>query len=197
MNTSIATWTPFQSFWSSPWSIPLRGACNWLQRKPGPVVPDTPDALAPSWVRPLCLQRLIGKAIRDRIAWNRQYPDRAAFLYPEDSIPVWTEISWTPYSRAALRSWSDEWLLIFFPMELERLQRLIQTPPSLLGEELWTRAALGACQHLAQMYHELRRRYHAKDARLLMHRLFEGYVFWEPPSEEREAPAVEETRVGD
>ena len=67
----LSTWTPFQSFWSSAWSAPLRDACVWLKQVPGPVVPATPDTLAPGWIRPLCVQREIGKAIAARLAWLR------------------------------------------------------------------------------------------------------------------------------
>ncbi|HEY7357216.1 MAG TPA: hypothetical protein VH590_12140, partial [Ktedonobacterales bacterium] len=140
----MSTWTPFQSFWSSPWAASLRAACVWLKREPAPVVPATPDSLAPGWIRPLCLQRQIGKAIAARLAWMRQHPDQAAFLFPETSIPGWTRFFWTPYERRALRSWSDEWLLFHFQLEVERLLRIMQTPPALIGEEDWTLAALGA-----------------------------------------------------
>ncbi len=99
----MSTWTPFQSFWSSPWAAALRASCIWLQREPAPVVPDTPDSLAPDWIRPLCLQRWVGQAIAKRLAWMRQHPDQAAFLFPETSIPGWARFFWTPYERRALR----------------------------------------------------------------------------------------------
>jgi hypothetical protein len=120
---------------------------------PGPVVPATSDALAPSWIRPLCVQREIGKTIAARLARMRAHPDASAYLAYDYTIPLWTQAGWTPYTASALRTWSDEWLLLHFQIEAERLLRILQTPPALLGEEVWTRAALGACEHLAQIYH--------------------------------------------
>ncbi|HEU5370083.1 MAG TPA: hypothetical protein VFU69_16550 [Ktedonobacterales bacterium] len=187
----MSTWTPFQSFWSSPWAASLRAACVWLKREPAPVVPDTPDSLAPGWIRPLCLQRQIGKAIAARIAWMRAHPDQAAFLYPEDSIPGWTRFFWTPYQRQALRSWSDEWLLFHFQLEVERLLRIMQTPPALIGEEDWTLAALGACGHLAQVYHEFTRRYWVRRVRSFVGDVLHAYVTWEGPRPAAPAPSAQ------
>jgi hypothetical protein len=178
---------PFNSFWSSPWSAPLRGACHWLKREPAPVVPATPDALAPGWLRPLSLQRQIGQAIGWRLKWMREHPDHATFLFPTDSIPVWHDFGWQPYGRGVLRTWSDEWLNLHFVMEFERLLRIIQTPPRLMGEETWTRAALDACQHLAQVYHEFRRRYSSRRVRWFVRRVLEEYISWEPAPESEAA----------
>ncbi len=132
----LSTWTPFQSFWSSPWSAPLRNACVWLTQVPGPVVPHTPDALAPGWIRPLCVQREIGKAIAARLKWQRQHPDAAGYLYDEITIPLWTQAGWTPYAQSALHAWIDERLLLLGQVETERLLRILQAPPKLLGEEV-------------------------------------------------------------
>ncbi|HEY7358721.1 MAG TPA: hypothetical protein VH590_19700, partial [Ktedonobacterales bacterium] len=120
------------------------------------------------------------KAIAARLAWMRQHPDQAAFFFPETSIPGWTRFFWTPYERRALRSWSDEWLLFHFQLEVERLLRIMQTPPALIGAEDWTRAALGACGHLAQVYHELKRRYGVRAVRRALRDLLYASVRWAP-----------------
>ena len=180
---SFASTVPFTSFWSQSWSVPLRAACVWLRRTPPPVVPFTPNRLAPGWLRPLCLQREVGQAVGARLTWMRAHPDQAGYLYPTDSIPCWSRDAWIPYERGALRVWTDEWLLVLFQMEVERLLRIVQTPPALLGEEVWTRAALGACEHLAQLYREFRRRYQARPVRLFVRRVLRAYVCWECPRE--------------
>jgi hypothetical protein len=76
---------------------------------------------------------------------------------------------------------SDEWLLSCFLVELERLQRVIETPPELVGER-WTRAALGCCEHLTQIYHEFKRRYKARATRSFIGAL-QDYIIWQCPDE--------------
>src|SRR5579871_4300116 len=108
---SFASTLAFQSFWSQSWSAPLRGACRWLTRVPAPVVPSIPEALAPGWLRPLCFQREVARAIRDRLAWLRAHPDQAAMLSQDDSLPCWSEVDWMPYGRGGLRLWRDVMVL--------------------------------------------------------------------------------------
>ena len=113
-----------------------------------------------------------------------EHPDQGTFLYPVDSMPLWTEEGWTPYAQAALHRWSDEWLVTHFLTEVERVLWLVQVPPTLMGEEVWTRAVLGSCQHLAQVYHEFRRRYKARKVRRFVREALLDYIYWEP----KEAP---------
>jgi len=177
---SFASSIPFQSFWSQSWSEPLRSACVWLKRDPAPVVPHIPETLAPGWLRPLCFQREVARAVRDRRAWMRAHSDQAADLAPQEAIPVWTRVAWTPYGRGVLRRWSDEGLVDQFHLEVERLLRISEAPPRLLGEEVWTQAALGTCEHLAQLYRELRRRYGARAVRQALRDALTRYVCWTP-----------------
>ena len=72
-------------------------------------------------------------------------------------------------------------MLELFQIEMERLLRIIQAPPALLGEAVWTRAALGTCEHLAQLYHEFRRRYNARGIRVCVQQILRAYVTWEGP----------------
>ncbi|HLW02627.1 MAG TPA: hypothetical protein VKT82_28495 [Ktedonobacterales bacterium] len=183
---SFASTLAFQSFWSQSWSAPLRLACHWLTRDPAPVVPSIPEALAPDWLRPLCFQREVARAIRDRLAWLRAHPDQAAMLYNLDSLPCWSEVDWTPYGRGVLRSWKDERLLEHAQLEVERLLRIMLAPPRLLGEEDWTHAALGTCEHLAQLYRELRRRCGAHAVRVALRHLLTSYVCWVPEQDNEE-----------
>jgi hypothetical protein len=187
---SFASTLAFRSFWSQSWSATLRSSCRWLRRDPAPVVPTIPEALAPGWLRPLCFQREVARAIRDRLAWLRANPDQSAMLYLLESLPCWTAEDWTPYRRGVLRAWGDEWLVEQVQIEVERLLRIVDTPPALLGEEVWTHAALGTCERLAQLYRELRRRCGARATRVALRRLLTGYVYWFP-QEEAEASAPE------
>jgi hypothetical protein len=180
---SVVSTIPFASFWSSPWAAPLRESCVWLQRQAAPVVPPTPDRLVPDWLRPLCFQREIGRTIRARLANARRDARYAATLYAYASQPTWGAEDWRPYGRGVLRSWSKERLLEHFQMELERLLRIMQTPPALLGEAVWTHSALGTCEHLAQLYQEFRRRYGARRTRRFMCKVLTGYAWWFPAEE--------------
>src|SRR5262245_35760196 len=51
---------------------------------------------------------------------------------------------------------------------VERLLRIADAEPALVGLTAWTCAALCACEHLAQLYTELKRRYKAAQARALV-----------------------------
>ncbi len=188
-SASIASTIPFVSFWSSPWAAPLRASCVWLTRVPAPVVPPTPDRLAPGWLRPLWVQREVGRAIRARLANMRQYASYTATLYAYASLPTWGAEDWRPYGRGVLASWSDERLLEHFQMEVERLLRIMQAPPALLGAEVWTRCALGTCEHLAQLYQQFRRRYGARRTRRFVRKFLITYVWW-TPAETPEAATV-------
>ena len=186
---SFASTVPFQSFWSSSWSAPLRAACVWFKRQPAPVVPKTADALTPGWLRPLCVQRMVGQAVCDRLAWLRAHPDLAASLYPDEAPPGWDRGDWIPYDYGTLRRLSDEWLLLLFQINVERLLHTVRMPPALVGEERWTRSALGTCEHLAQLYREFRRRYQARATRKFVQHVLNLYVVWEGPVKPSE-PAV-------
>ena len=107
-------------------------------------------------------------------------------------FPSGREAGWTPFAQSALRAWSDERLLLLFQVETERLLCILQAPPKLLGEAVWTRAALGPCEHLAQVYHEFRRRYGARAVRRFVRRALVEYIYWEPPREAFEATAEAE-----
>jgi hypothetical protein len=191
---SYASTLAFRSFWSQSWSAPLRSACRWLKRAPAPTVQPIPEALAPGWLRPLCFQREVARAIRDRLAWLRAHPDQTADLYPQQAIPVWTETAWTPYERGVLRGWEDIALLERVQLEVERLLRIIETPPALLGEEVWTHALLGTCEHLAQLYRELRRRCGARAVRVALRRMLTSYVCWTPEDEGEPADEMGDER---
>src|SRR6185437_1852657 len=173
---SFADTIPFQAFWSQSWSAALRASCCWLTRLPGPNVPRLPDALAPGWLRPLCFQRVIANAVQARLAWRRAHPDAPPYVLEDGSSPAWDRAAWTPYDPRGLRGCRDEALLARFQVDLERLLRVMETPPDLPGIEVWTRAAMGACERLAQLYQELLRRCGMQAARRVVRRLLARYV---------------------
>jgi hypothetical protein len=97
-----------ESFWSAPWSVPLRCACRWLA--PEEQTRADSDASAPRWLRPLCVQRWVGQAVRDRLAWMQAHPEAAFYRYSgssnerqDQSIPCWTPQATVPYERQTLR----------------------------------------------------------------------------------------------
>ena len=140
------------SFWSAPWSVPLRCACRWLE--PEEQTRADSDASAPRWLRPLCVQRWVGQAVRDRLAWMQAHPEAACYRYggsnnerQDRSIPCWTAEATVASARETLRGVTEESLLWGWNVEVERLLRVSEAPPSLLGEETWARAALRASVH--------------------------------------------------
>ncbi|HLV97823.1 MAG TPA: hypothetical protein VKT82_04015 [Ktedonobacterales bacterium] len=146
-------------------------------------MPSIPQALAPGWLRPLWLQREVGRAVAARLAWMRAHPDQAAMLHAEDAPSSWSSDDWTPYDRRCLRLWSDEWLAFWWEVNTERLLLLVRVPPALMGEDLWTHVLLGTCEHLAQLYHQFRKRYGARATRRFVRDTLNNYVCWEPKKE--------------
>ncbi len=59
----------------------------------------------------------------------------------------------------------------------------MQEPPGLVGDDDWTRATLGASEHLAQVYHELRRRHNAARARCIVREALRCFVAWQREGE--------------
>jgi hypothetical protein len=187
------------SFWCTPWSETLRNACVWIARFGPPISGKQPDEDAPNWLRPLCLQRWVGKAIAARLAWMREHPERAAYCYGPESEPCWEPVAWVRYDWRCLRALAVETLLYIFGMEVERLLRIVQEPPALVGDADWTRAALGASEHLAQVYAELRRRQppgkgqsKAIRARFILREELRRYVTWEREETAAAAEAIRE-----
>jgi len=171
------------TFWCLPWSLPLRTACHWLRRQPVTVAPPDPLPSAPRWLRPLFLQRWVGQAVLDRRRWQHAHPDAAPYRYREESTPCWLGRPPSVYDSFILWAIREETLLEWWNIDVERLLRIIETPPALVGVEEWTQAVLGACGHLAQLYRELKRRRKAKAARAMLREALQAFVVWERDGE--------------
>jgi hypothetical protein len=169
------------SFWATPWSETLRGACIWLARMGQPITAHRPDAEAPPWLRPLCVQRWVGQAIAARLAWVGERTDEAVYRFGHESEPCWTEVAWMSYDRQCLRELSEKSVIWLFGVEVERLLRVAQEAPALVGDADWTRAALGASEHVAQLYGELKRRYKAMQARAILREDLRVFLAWARP----------------
>ena len=166
-------------FWMTPWSQPLRDTCIWLKRFGRPISGKRPNRLAPNWLRPLFFQRWVAQAIAARLAWIEAHADQPAYRFGCESEPGWTAVAWASYDRRCLRDLPEETLLGIFGREVERLLRIMQEPPGLVGDDDWTRATLGASEHLAQVYHELRRRHNAVRARYILREELRRFVTWQ------------------
>ena len=159
-----------------------------LVRRSGPVVPPLPDALAPDWLRPLCLQRQLAKAVQARLAWRKAHPKAPNYWAEKWTSPDWDQDAWTPYNVRWLHGYSVEGLTARFQIDLERLVRIMEVPPSVLGAAIWTHSALGSCERLAQLYQEVLRRYGALGHAALCARLLDSYICWEPAPQPAAAP---------
>jgi len=108
-----------------------------------------------------------------------RHPDAAAYRHPDDSAPIWEALVPAPYERGWLRTFEEEdydWLARF---EAERLMRLLDVPPVLVGQEEWTAAVLSIAEHLGRLYREMKRRQRAMRARALLHSALAQFVVWE------------------
>jgi hypothetical protein len=171
------------AFWSAPWSVPLRSACHWLT--PAEQTRVSPATKAPRWLTPLCVQRWVGKAIAARFAWMRDHPEAALYRYsgPADegdpSIPCWTTKGTVSYGWLCLEEATEAQILKRWAVEVERLLHTCEAPPALVGEDFWALAALRICEHLNQLYTELKRRHKAMRARTLIREALSQYITWD------------------
>jgi len=163
-------------FWLLPWSAPLRAALAW---GPDPDrFPPVGPPIAPRWLKPLCVQRWVGQAVAARVAWLRQQGGAAPYRFGEDSLPEWHPFHLERYVWRPLHELEETSLRWLLGMEVERLLRLIDLPPQEIGEGAWVAASLAVYAHVAQVYHELRRRYKTRRAREIVReelRLFETW----------------------
>ncbi len=172
----LADTAHFITFWLTPWSAPFRAACLWFTPDTQPLQGRKPNKVAPWWVRPFFVQQWVGEAIAARLAAD---PDTCAYRFGRESEPVWKASAWARYPRAILRQLREETLLGIWGMEVERLLRIAQEHPCLVGQMEWTGAALCASEHLAQLYAELKRRFKAERARALLREELRRFVEWE------------------
>jgi len=170
------------SFWSSAWAVPVRSACRWLT--PEVKRRAEPGVSMARRLGPQCLQQWVGQAIQDRFAWLKAHPDAAHFRHPDESAPCWEALVPAPYARGKLRALEDEWDFAWYcRFEVERLLRLLDYPPALVGEDEWTAAVLDLCARLNRVYGELKRRYRAQRAREIVREALRQFVVWDDPSE--------------
>ena len=69
--------------------------------------------------------------------------------------------------------------------EVERLLRIVRELPALIGEDIWASAALSACEHVAQVYAELKRRHKAMRARAMLREELRRFITWQRDGEAR------------
>ena len=69
--------TDLVDFWLMPWSEPLRNACCWIALFGAPLHGKKPDKDAARWLKPLFMQRWVGQAVADRLAWVKAHPEAA------------------------------------------------------------------------------------------------------------------------
>ncbi|HEU5369953.1 MAG TPA: hypothetical protein VFU69_15880 [Ktedonobacterales bacterium] len=175
----LFTTDDYASFWYAPWAAPLRAACVDLPEPPLP----RPAALpaTPRWLKPLCVQRLVGKAVAERAAWYRAHSDQPPIYYfDNESEPWWTEIAAASYDCECLCELREGTLRWILGMEAERLLRIMQVAPACVGVDAWARAVLGVCEHVSQLYDELKRRHKAMRARAIVREELLSVLHWRP-----------------
>ncbi len=179
--------TDLADFWVMPWSEPLRNACCWIALLGAPLQGKKPDKEAARWLKPLFLQRWVGQAVADRMAWVRAHPEARGDRFGEESDPGWREEGWAPPERRCLRRLCEEELLRRVAVEAERLARIAEEAPALVGGGHWTEVTLASCAEVARLYAELKRRHHAARARALLREELRQFVAWTDDAAEGDA----------
>ena len=172
------------NFWLTPWSKPIREACESVVKDGPPLSGKAPNSVAPWWVRPFFLQQWVIEAIIARLAWLKAHPAVPEERFDWETKTDWKRVVWTFADPWELREWNEATLRAFFIMEVERLQRILGESPRLVGDVYWTLAAMVSCAHLAQYYHELRRRGTPQAARAMLRADLRQFVTWQPGQEE-------------
>jgi hypothetical protein len=167
-------------FWRLPWSAPLRAALFW-QADPDQFPTAEPIPVVPGWLRPLVVQRLVGQAVAARAAWQETHLCLEPYRFGNESEPDWHETNLLRYGRCLGRL-SEELQRWILGMEVERILRLVQLPPSELGQGAWVAAVLAACEHVAQVY-QVWRRYRAARAREMLREELQRFLDWRSPAE--------------
>jgi hypothetical protein len=167
-------------FWLLPWSQPFRALCRWFALDEQPLQGRAlPHQSVPRFVRPVLVQRWVAQAIAARLAWLEAHPQEQPYRYGKESRPCWEDVAWKRYDWRILHQFDDAMLLWIFGMEVERLLRLTDADPRFVGAGRWTCAALGASEHLAQLYYELKRRHRAMPARAMLWAELARLVDWQ------------------
>lgn len=118
----------------------------------------------------------MGEAVAARLKAD---PQISVYRYGSESKPHWDASAWLPAQRFPLRRLSEARLLWAFGVEAERLLRIAQEHPCLVGDANWTGAALGASARIARIYAELKRRSKAMQARALVREALCCFVEWQ------------------
>ena len=163
-------------FWLMPWSAFFRATCLWFTLDTQPIQGRPPEKEPPRWMRPLFLQRWVAQAVTTRLKAN---PSTTAYRFGKESESCWDAVAWLRYDWRILRQFNEDILLWIFGMEADRLLRIAQEHPSMVGQVQWTCVVLGASEHLAQLYGELKRRQKALPARTLLREELRRFAEWQ------------------
>jgi hypothetical protein len=124
-----------------------------------------------------------------RLAWLRAHPEAERDRFGEESDPGWEMEGRLLMERRRQGRMDEATLLRLIAVELERLTRIAEEAPALVGGGCWTEAALAACAQVARLYAELKRRHRAERARALLCAELRRFVAWGCPVERAKAPA--------
>src|SRR5579862_6229305 len=83
------------NFWLTPWSKPIREACEWVSKDGAPLSGKAPNTVAPWWVRPFFLSVWVTEAITARLAWLAEHPAVPKERFGWQSETDWKRVVWT------------------------------------------------------------------------------------------------------
>src|ERR1051326_1143422 len=121
-------------FWLMPWSAFFRATCLWFTLDTQPIQGRPPEKEPPRWMRPLFLQRWVAQAVTTRLKAN---PSTTAYRFGKESESCWDAVAWLRYDWRILRQFNEDILLWIFGMEADRLLRIAQEHPSMVGQVQW------------------------------------------------------------
>ena len=162
------------TFWNAVWDEPAQAAL-------GVSYADALSSDLPDWpvlrrLGPLCVQRMIARAVVARLAWLREHHIPVLLRLEGDSLICWDDALTRPLPRSCLREASEWEVDGYVGLYTEWLVHLINLPEEDVNQAVRLAALAGICGRLAQVYAEWKRRHGWRQARALLREALRHYL---------------------
>lgn len=154
------------SLWSWVWDAPVRALFG--ETFADAFLPDAPCWPVPRTLGPVCVQRMIARAVVARLTWLREQHVPIFPRFGADSVWDWAEAATHREPSGFLRSLAESRLHWLIGVQLDWLLHMLVLPEDDAPAPLRLVAFVGTCGRLAQYYAELKRRHGAGQARALL-----------------------------
>lgn len=160
------------SFWYAVWAAPLRVVDGDLFAYVS--FPDLPRWPVVRRLGPLWAQRQVARTVIAHLVWRQEFALMALWRYGRDSVPDWSLHATMHCPRESRRGLSEQGLCWLLGLEVELVARIL-CEPGLVSLETRLATLVATCARIARIYEELRRRYHAAQARVIFCQVLQSF----------------------